>query len=122
MSKYRRVCSNAEIHDKKKSKKNQDECNNPAYVNTTTLMEKLGIKINNSDVFNKQAASNINIRKNKAPIMYNNSIPEFNEDDEEATDKKEALCRSQQKRNKNGIKNEIRTENIINVIKKKDGL
>jgi serine/threonine protein phosphatase PrpC len=122
MSKYRRVSSNAEIHEKKKSKKTQDEYNNPAYVNTTTLMEKLGIKINNSDVFNKQAASNINIRKSKAPIMYNNSIPEFNEDEEEVINKKETLCRSQQKRNKNSIKNEIRTENIINVIKKKDGL
>jgi len=122
MSKYRRVCSNVEIHEKKKPKKNQDEYNNPAYVNTTTLMEKLGIKINNSDVFSKQAASNINIRKNKAPIMYNNSIPEFNEDDEEANNKKETLCRSQQKRNKNSIKNDIKTENIINVIKKKDGL
>lgn len=122
MSKYRRVCSNIEIHEKKKSKKNQDEYNNPAYVNTTTLMEKLGIKINNSDAFSKQAASNINIRKNKPPIMYSNSIPEFNEDDEEVNNKKEALCRSQQKRNKNSIKNDIKTENIINVIKKKDGL
>ena len=121
MSKYRRVCSNVEIHEKKKSKKNQDEYNNPAYVNTTTLMEKLGIKINNSDAFTKQAASNINIRKNKAPIMHNNSIQEFDED-EEATNKKETLCRSQQKRNKNSIKNEIKTESIINVIKKKDGL
>lgn len=122
MSKYRRVCSNIEIHEKKKSKKNQDEYNNPAYVNTTTLMEKLGIKINNSDAFSKQAASNINIRKNKPLIMYSNSIPEFNEDDEEVNNKKEALCRSQQKRNKNSIKNDIKTENIINVIKKKDGL
>ena len=122
MSKYRRVCSNVEIHEKKRQKKNQDEYNNPAYVNTTTLMEKLGIKINNSDAFSKQAASNINIRKNKAPIMYNNSIPEFNEDDEEANNKKETLRRSQHKRNKNSIKNDIKTENIINVIKKKDGL
>ena len=120
MSKYRRVCSNVEIHEKKKSKKNQEDYNNPAYVNTTTLMEKLGIKINNSDAFSKQAASNINIRKNKAPIMYSNSIPEFNEDEDDAINKKETACRSQQKRNKNSIKNEIRTENIINVIKKKE--
>lgn len=122
MSKYRRVCSNVEIHEKKKSKKNQDESNNPAYVNTTTLMEKLGIKINSSDAFSKQAASNINIRKNKGPTMYNNnSIPEFNEDEED-NNRKETFCRSQQKRNKNSIKNEIKTETIINVIKKKDGL
>ena len=54
MSKYRRVCSNMELKEKKKSKNNQEYRQKPSYLDTKYLMEKLGIKITNEDIYKKK--------------------------------------------------------------------
>jgi len=105
MSKYKRVWSSVEIHEKKKTKKNHDDLN-PAYSNTAALMEKLGIKLNNAEPYGKQAASNINILKKKGKNI-NNNISSYNEDEDNSNIR---TNNSVKKRNKNE-KFDTRNEN-----------
>jgi len=88
MSKFRRISCNLYENERKKLKRMSEDFN-PTFLNTDELMEKMGIKLKNSNMLNKQTNSNINLKKYKGS---NN-----NEDDE---NKREKHCRSQQKRNK----------------------
>ena len=88
MSKFRRISCNIYENEKKRFKRMSEDFN-PTFLNTDELMEKMGIEFKNNNLLNKQTTSNINLKKHKCSII--------NEDDE---NKREAHCRSQQKRNK----------------------
>ena len=73
MSKYRRVSSNVENREKKNHKVISQN-NEQGYVDTKSLMEKLGIKLTNEDIYGRRSdakkkikgeANNINTTKIK---------------------------------------------------------
>ena len=65
MSKYRRITSNMDIKDKKKQKNNIQNNKQPDYVDTKSLMEKLGIKITNKDIYTKKFSLHLKQKKVK---------------------------------------------------------
>ena len=107
MSKYRRISSNMEIKFKKKQKNNAQN-NKSNFVDTRTLMEKLGIKITNKDNYTKQLSLQLNPKKSKNESI--NMTTNINNEDKYNT--KDFKSKSLQKR-KNDNNNNIKNKNHI---------
>ena len=107
MSKYRRISSNFnnEIKEKKKQKNNPDD--KSGYLNTKLLMEKLGIKITNENIYNKKHSMNISQGYEKNSNI--NIRTTFNNKDDN-NNSKFFISKSQKKRNRND--NNIKKNNI----------
>ena len=127
MSKYRRVSSNVENREKKNHKVIYQN-NEQGYVDTKSLMEKLGIKLTNEDIYGRRSdakkkikgeANNINTTKIKEKDKYNAK-------DKDMTSKSVQKRNKKEKNNKNSSssldKRLINKEKIQNeIIEKKSG-
>ena len=96
MSKYKRV-SNANENKEKKNKNNVEQ-HKPSYLDTKTLMEKLGIKIGNEELNSNKNGFNTKKAKETNNITTSNLYKEF---DDNNTNIKRKKANSQKKRNKN---------------------
>jgi serine/threonine protein phosphatase PrpC len=96
MSKYKRV-SNAN-ENKEKKNKNIAEQHKPSYLDTKTLMEKLGIKIGNEEINSNTNGFKTKKAKETNNITTSNLYKEFNDNN---TNIKSTKANSQKKRNKN---------------------
>ena len=119
MSKYRRISSNMEIKDKKKQKNNTQN-NKSNFVDTRSLMEKLGIKITNKDNYSKKLSIHLNPKKNKDDNITNISTTLNNEDKYNNKDFKSKSLQKRKKDNYNNIinKNHISSSHEKRLIKK----
>ena len=98
MSKYRRISTNNENKDKKV--KGNTEQSKPSYLDTKTLMEKLGIKISNAEIYNKN--NTLNTKKTKE--MNNITTSTLNNNEDNNLNGNNLKSTSKQKRNKNDKK------------------
>ena len=133
MSKYRRISNNMELKEKEKKKsKNNIEQQRPSYLDTKSLMEKLGIKIANEEIYqNKNSLYNNPKQLKNDNININITTNLINEDNSNANNFK---SKSQKKRNKNDNHNKRKNqassyekriikknvENKINIKKEKE--
>ena len=108
MSKYRRISSNMDIKDKKKLKNNVQN-NKSNFVDTRSLMEKLGIKITNKDIYSQKLSIHLNQKKIKDD---NINIATTTLNNEDKYNSKDFKSKSLQKR-KNDNNNNIKTKNHI---------
>ena len=120
MSKYKRISNNFnnEIKEKKKQKNNLE--NNPSYLDTKLLMEKLGIKITNDKIYSKKNSMDIP-KDNEKLSNINITTTLSNKDDN--NNSKFLSSKSQKKRNNNVTnikKNNITSASYEKRIFKKD--
>ena len=76
-TKYRRVNNNLEIKEKEKKKPKYNSQDKIIYVDTKSLMEKLGIKITNEDIYNKKYS---HIKKKLKEEKLNMTVTKNEED------------------------------------------
>ena len=101
-NKYRRVCSNIDIKDKKKLKNNQENHQKPSYLDTKFLMEKLGIKITNEDIYKKKGKNHISQYQLKSK---NVNITSTLNNENNSENFKSKSTRKRNKNDKNGNNN-----------------
>ena len=105
MSKYRRITSNMDIKDKKKQKNNNQNNKQPDYVDTKSLMEKLGIKITNKDIYTKKFSLHLKQKKSKDENINIATTTLNNEDKYNVKDFKSKSLQKRKNDNDNRIKN-----------------
>ena len=100
MSKYRRVSSHAEIKEKK-TQKIISHNNEENYVDTKSLMEKLGIKITNEDIYGRAS----DVKKKLKGEANNIKTTKIKEKEKSNVKDKDLSSKNLPKRNKKEIKN-----------------
>ena len=100
-TKYRRVNNNLEIKEKEKKKPKYNSQDKIIYVDTKSLMEKLGIKITNEDIYNKKYS---HIKKKLKEEKLNMTVTK-NEEDKLNTKDFQSKSMKKKSKNDNNLKN-----------------
>ena len=130
-----------ELKEKKKSKNNQEYRQKPSYLDTKYLMEKLGIKITNEDIYKKKDQTHMsqyqlktkNVNITTTTINNEDNIDNFKSKSQKKrnindNNKKNKQCsyekriiKKEKEKEKNNNKNNIENKNSLKNVKEKEG-